>query len=203
MPTPRRTIASALIIGASAVALTGCLPLPPALPSAPPAPTVGTSADPSTAPDPAESPESSSPAEPAETATAPADGDFPYTVDDQAGDVWSFDVTNLIADPPLESGSPEDGTFFVGVVISADHVEGGASFRTCFDIFIKGTDGETYDWSDSIGVLAENDVRDADGSGFTDAVAAVQLPEGVEPDQVIIRASYGYPEVADTVIDVN
>lgn len=132
-----------------------------------------------------------------------AAGDLPYTVDDGLGDTWSFDVTNLIADPPMQSGEAEPGTFFVGVVISAEHVEGDVGFRTCFDIFIEGDDGQTYDWRDTIGVTAENDVYFADDTSFTDAVAAVQLPEGAEPEQVILRSACGHPEVPDTVIDVN
>ncbi|WP_206448407.1 hypothetical protein [Agrococcus sp. KRD186] len=182
MPKPRRTLAAALVIGASAIALTGCLPLPPALPEAPPAVTA--------VPNPSAAPE-------------PATGDFPYTVDDGLGDTWSFDVTNVIADPPMESGEAEAGTFFVGVVVSAEHVEGDVDFISCFDIFITGDDGQTYDWRDTIDVTAENDVYYADDTAFTDAVAAVQLPEGVEPDQVILRSTYGHPEVPDTVIDVN
>ena len=51
-------------------------------------------------------------------------------------------------------------------------------------------------------VTAEDDIYDADDQGFTQRVAAVQLPEGVEPTQVIIRSTYGHPEVPDTVIDV-
>lgn len=197
MPKPRRTLAAALAIGVSAVVLTGCFPVPPALPEAPPVQTV----DPSPTSDPTAAP--TDPAPTGEDATEAPTGDYPFTVDDQAGDVWSFDVTGIVADPPLESGEAEEGTFFVGVLLSGEHVEGTYSFKDVFDIFVKGTDGQTYDWRDTIGVTAENDIYYADDTAFSDVVAAVQLPGGVEPAQVILRSTYGHPEVPDTVIDVN
>lgn len=196
MPKPRRTLAAALVIGASAIALTGCLPLPPELPTAPAEPPIAESTP--SAAEPAPSTEPAPSAEP----DAPT-ADYPFTVDDDAGDTWSFDVTGLIADPPLEAGEAEDGTYLVGVLLSAEHLDGTASFTICFDIFVEGDDGETYDWSDTLGVTAENDIYYADDDAFTDAVAAVQLPEGVEPARVIVRSSYGYPEAPDTVITVD
>lgn len=197
MRKARRTVAAALVMGASALALTACFPLPPALPSAPPVPGPDPAPSPSTA-TPTTAP--SGPTEPT-ASTAPA-GDLPYTVDDEAGDTWSFAVAEVIADPPMQSGAAAAGTHLVGVVIDAQHVEGSASFGTCFEIFVKGDDGQQYSWRDTIEITAENDIYFADRTAFTGAVAAVQLPEGVEPAQVIMRSAYGYPEVADTVIDV-
>lgn len=201
MSKARRALAATLVVGMSAVALTACFPLPPALPSAPPTPTIPQPADPATDPAvPATEPADPG-TQPTEQPAAPS-GDLPFTVDDGLGDTWSFGVSELVTDPPMESGEAESGTYFVGVVIDAQHVEGDASFATCFDILVQGSDGTVYDWADTIQVTAENDVYYADDSGFTGAVAAVQLPEGVEPTQVVLRSAYGHPAVADTVIDV-
>lgn len=181
MPKPRRTLAAALVIGASAVALTGCI-LPPPLPEAPPAQPVAS--DPSGAPE--------------------ASGDYQYTVDDGLGDTWSFSVTDVVANPPVRSGEPEAGTYFVGIVFDAHHDEGNVDFGGSFDVFVKGSDGETYDWMTTYAnVTAEEDIYDADPAGFTGRTAVVQLPEGVDPVQVIVRSAYGHPEVPDTVIDVS
>ena len=192
----RRPLAAALVVGAGALALTGCIPLPPALPEAPPIATPQPV-------EPAPTTASEEPASPSQEPTAPEAGDYPYTVDDGLGDTWSFDVTGVIADPPLRTGQAEPGTYFVGVVFDAAHLEGNVSFGSCFDIFVVGSDGETYDWMTTYAaVTAEDDIYDADDQGFTQRAAAVQLPEGVEPTQVIIRSTYGHPEVPDTVIDV-
>lgn len=194
MRTARRTLLAAIVLGTGAVALTGCI-LPPPIPSAAPAqpPVVEESAvaEPRT-------PETEGASDPA----APV-GDLPFTVDDGYGDVWSFDVVEVVADPPLESGVPAPGTHVVGVVIDARHDEGGVSFDGCFEILVEGTDGQTYAYADTIGPLTpENDIFFASTDAFTGAVAAVQLPEGVDPARVILRSAYGHPEVADTVIDI-
>lgn len=192
----RRRLAAALVLGASALALTGCLPMPPALPAAPTAEPI----------DPAEPTESSEPAEPGTTTDAseepsePSSGAYDHTVDDGAGDTWSFSVTGLEPNPPMQSGEPEAGTYFVGILFDAEHVEGSADFSQCFDIFVVGSDGIEYDWRDTISVTAENDVYFADTEGFTQARAVVQLPEGVDPAQIVLRTRYGAGE--EIVIEV-
>ncbi len=171
---PRRPFAAALVLGASALALTGCIPLPPALPATPTAAAPSGSAGVST-----------------------------YTVDDGLGDVWSFRVTGVVDNPPLRMGEPEPGTRFVAIVIDGEHVTGSFAFKDCFDMFIQGTDGELYDFADTFTtVTAENDIYEADTTSFTGAHAVVQLPEDVDPDLVVFRSHYGHPQVADTVIDV-
>lgn len=188
----RRALAAVSILGVAALALSGCLPTPPALPTeAPPQPTE-TQAVPET--------EAAEPTESQET-TPPAAGEYAYTVDDSAGDIWSFSVTSVDDDPPMESGEPESGTRFVAIRIDGNHDEGGVSFHGCFDMLIVGTDGETYDWADTVAVTAEDDIFYA-GDTFEGARAVVQLPEGVDPQQVIIRSTYGGPDVEDVVLDV-
>lgn len=187
----RRPLAAALILGVGALVLTGCIPLPPALPAAPTASPV----DPASPSDPAASAEPAEPADPA----APAS----YTVDDGLGDVWSFRVTGLEDNPPVLTGEPEPGTRFVAILIDGEHLEGTFAFVDCFDMLIQGTDGSLYDFADtSTTVSAENDIEDADETSFTGARAVVQMPEGVDPDMVVLRSHYGHPQVADTVIDV-
>lgn len=202
---PRRPLTAALILGIGALVLTGCLPMPPAAPVAPTSgPTEPTESneptDPGTTDEPTEptESESSEPSEPSE----PSDGAFDYTVDDGAGDVWSFTVTGLEANPPMQSGEPAAGTYFVAILIDAEHPEGSLGFAGSFDIMVVGSDGTTYNWSDTIAVTAVDDIYYADDTAFTQARAVVQLPEGVDPDQVIFRSAFGHPEVADTVIDV-
>lgn len=193
----RRPLAAALILGGGALVLTGCIPLPPALPAAPTTSPVE-SVDPVETPDASESDATDDASEPSE----PSTGAYDFTVDDGAGDIWSFSVTSLEENPAMESGEPAEGTYFVGIVLDAEHVEGSLDFVNCFDMLVVGSDGVEYDWSDTIEVTAENDVFYADTTGFVQARAVVQLPEGVEPVQVILRSSFGYPEVPDTVIDV-
>lgn len=188
-----RPLAAAIVLTAGALALTGCIPLPPALPSAPLTPTSPA------APAPASSQEPGASTDPGPSGEASGQQ---FTVDDGLGDVWSFTVVGLEADPPMESGEPEPGTYFVGVVIDGQHLEGNVDFTGCFDIFMAGTDGVQYDWADTIQITAVDDIYYADPEGFTGARAVVQLPEGVEPAQLIFRSAYGYPAVADTVIDV-
>ncbi len=193
----RRSLAAALVVGAGALALTGCI-TPPPLPSAAPAPEPTAEA-----PSPAPSGAPSASADPG-SSTPPSDGELAYTVDDGLGDTWSFDVVEVVADPPLETGAPEEGTFVVGVVIDARHDEGSTRFTACFDILVEGSDGETYDYGVTRATLTpEDDIYYVeDEESFTGAVAAVQLPEGVEPTSVILRSSYGYPEVEDTVFEI-
>lgn len=193
----RRPLAAALILGASALVLTGCIPLPPTVPAAP---TTGP-VEPSTPADPTESSEPADPgtSEPSESAE-PADGELDFTVDDGAGDTWSFSVTGLEPDPPMESGEAEPGTYLVGIVLDGAHVDGSASFSTCFDILVVGSDGVEYDWRDTIGITAVDDVYFADDAGFTGARAVVQLPEDVDPAQLIFRTRYG--SAPDTIIEV-
>lgn len=179
MPAPRRILATALVLGAGALALTGCLPTPPAVPQSPMQPSTGQSTEPD---------------------QQPTAGDYPYTVDDEAGDTWAFGVAGLEADPPLEQGTaPTDAQLFA-VLIDARHLDGSASFRTCFDIFIEGDDGTTYAWDGTH--VAEDDLSSASTDEFSGARAVIELPDGVAPTQVVVRSSYGYPEVPDTVIAV-
>lgn len=194
----RRPLAAALILGAGALVLTGCIPLPPALPAAPTAAPV----DPAEPSDTAAAPSADS--EETEQPSEPAAGAYDFTVDDGLGDTWSFTVTDLELNPPIETGEPEPGTSFVGIVIDAAHVEGGSlGFVDCFEIMVTGSDGVTYDWADTVvTVTAEDDVYDADVAGFTQARAVVQLPEGVDPAQLVFRSAFGHPQVEDTVIDV-
>lgn len=190
----RRSLAAAVLVGAGALALTGCITPPPLPPAAPvPEPTTAPSAP----------VQSSAPADPG-SSTPPSDGELPYTVDDGLGDTWSFDVVEVVADPPMSSGEPEEGTFVVGVVIDARHDEGSAGFTSCFHILVEGSDGETYDYADTRASLTpEDDIFFvAEEESFEGAVAAVQLPEGVEPASVILRSAYGHPEVEDTVFEI-
>lgn len=194
MSHARRIVAAAFAVGVGALTLTGCIMPPPAPTAAPATPT-------QTMAQPAGDPGTTSEPAPPSGSSAPA-GDYPFTVDDGVGDTWSFDVVELVADPPMESGEPAPGTHFVGVVISAQHLEGSASFMICFDILVEGTDGETYDWRDTLTVTAVDDLYFADDQAFTRAVAAVQLPEGVDPVRVTMQSRYGAPEVEDVVIDI-
>ncbi|WP_405216035.1 hypothetical protein [Agrococcus sp. Ld7] len=195
----RRTAASALVLGVGALALTGCFSPPPLPTQEPVEPTATEELEPTTEAEPTTEPEPSTSSDPG------AAGDLPFTVDDGIGDTWSFDVVELVANPPLASGEPEPGTFVVGVIIDAEHVEGGASFTTCFDILVEGSDGETYDYADTLTSLTPEDDLFYVGSddSFSGAVAAVQMPEGVDPVQVTVRSTFGYPEVEDVVIDIN
>lgn len=202
MRRTRRSLAATILLGAAALVLTGCI-TPPPLPTAAPAPAP---VDPAPA-DP--TPTAGTPGSPSETAgpdasAPPSDTDLPFTVDDGLGDTWSFDVVEVVADPPLASGAPEDGTFVVGVIIDARHEEGDAGFDQCFHILVEGTDGETYDYVDTrASITPEDDIFFVeDEPSFTGAVAAVQLPEGVEPASVILRSAYGYPGVEDTVFEI-
>lgn len=188
----RRALAAVAILGAAALALSGCLASPPALPTeAPPQPTE-TQAVPET--------EAAEPTASQET-TPPAAVEYAYTVDDGLGDIWSFSVTSVDDDPPMESGEPEAGTRFVAIRLDGDHDEGDVSFHGCFEMLVVGSDGETYDWADTVAVTAEDDIFYA-GDTFQGARAVVQLPEDVDPAQIIIRSTYGSPEVEDIVLDV-
>lgn len=189
----RRPLAAALILGASALVLTGCIPLPPAIPAVPTAAPINTPA-----PD-----ESSDPADPGATEepAEPAAGGYDFTVDDNAGDTWAYTVTGLEENPPLEVGEPEAGSYAVAVLFDAAHLEGAAAFSTCFDVIVQGSDGQEYDWSDGE-LMAENDLALKFDDEFTGGRAVVQLPEGVTAEQITVRSSFGYPEVADTIIEV-
>lgn len=196
----RRTAAAALVLGVGALALTGCFS-PPPLPTAEPAPPV----EPTSTTEPSGEAQPSGEAEPTTSSDPAPSGDLPFTVNDGAGDTWSFDVVELVANPPLVSGTPEEGTFVVGVVVDAVHDDGSASFTVCFDILVEGSDGETYDYDDTSGVLvAENDLYlGSSADEFSGAIAAVQMPEGVDPVRVTMRSAFGYPEVDDVVIEIN
>lgn len=191
----RRPLAAALILGASALVLTGCLPMPPQISVAPPV-TSGP-IDPIETDEPTDPGATDEPSEPSE----PSDGAYDFTVDDGLGDTWSYTVTGLEENPPIETGEPAAGSYLVAVVFDASHIEGSASFRTCFDIFVQGSDGQDYEWSD-LGVMAENDLALNFDDEFTGGRAVLQLPEGVTAEQITVRSAFGHPEVADTIIDV-
>ncbi|MGM1028270.1 MAG: hypothetical protein ACQEWM_00190 [Actinomycetota bacterium] len=193
----RRPLAAALILGAGALVLTGCLPMPPAMPVAPTTTSGPTTPTESSDPvDPGATDEPTASSEPSE----PSAGAYDYTVDDGVGDTWSFTVTGIEDNPPMDSGAAAAGTYLVGILIDGEHVEGTASFRTCFDIIVVGSDGVEYDWRDTIELTAQDDLFYADTEAFTQARAAVQLPEGVDPDQVVVRARFGSGE--EIVLDV-
>jgi len=177
----RRPLAAALVLAAGALVLTGCIPEPPAIPTSPVQP-----ADPGAAP-----------AGEANTALGET-----VTVDDEAGDSWSFAVTGIEENPPMEAGSPESGTRFVALLIDAERVEGALDFSSLFDMSVIGSDGEQYSWEDTLHATAENDIFFAMDDAFTGARALIQLPEGVDPELVVLRSAYGYPAVDDVVVDV-
>lgn len=193
----RRPLAASIVVAAAALGLAGCIAAPPASPPA--APTVDT----------APLPDSSAPATeptqaPAEDATesAPEAGVYDHLVDDTVGDTWAFTVTGVETNPPMTTGAAEPGTQLVAVLIDGTHVAGNAGFTTCFDVLVTGTDGQEYAWSDTIALTAENDIFYASDQ-FTGARALVQLPEGVSPQQVTVRSTFGASHgVADVVIPV-
>lgn len=195
----RRTVFAALVAGAAALALTGCIGMPPASPPAPPAPTLPTQPAPAPSDDDAPEPE------PTADQQEPSTGDYQFTVDDGAGDTWSFSITGVEDAPPMQSGSAAAGHHLVGVLIDARHDVGSASFTTCFDIIVVGSDGVEYDFGDTIANTAENDIfyqEAGAGTEFQGARATVQLPDGVEPAQVVLRSSFGQPQVPDSIVDV-
>lgn len=177
----RRPLAAALVLAAGALVLTGCIPEPPAIPQSPVQP-----ADPG----------ADAPSGDANTGL----GEM-VTVDDEAGDSWSFAVTGIEENPPLESGDSEPGTRFVAVLLDGERVEGGVGFIHLFDIWVVGSDGADYHWADTIEATAEDDVYFTEDS-FTDARALIQLPEGVDAELVVARSAYGYPQVDDVVVEV-
>jgi hypothetical protein len=178
--------------------------MPPAIPEQAPAP----------APSPADpQPTDAQPGDPQPTDAAPADpqpgGEVEpntavgeqVTVDDGAGDTWSFAVTGVEENPPMEGGSPEAGTRFVAVLFDGQRVEGSFAFIDLFEISAIGTDGNAYLWSDTIQVTAEDDIFYVEGDSFTGARAVIQLPEGVDVDAVVVSSAYGQG-VEDTVVDL-
>lgn len=192
----RRPLAVALVLGAAALGLTGCLPMPPAIPQSPPvAPQSPVDPQQPVEPQPADP----QPAEPATPSTGVGET---VTVDDGAGDTWSFAVTGIEEAPPMESGDPASGTRFVAVLLDGERVEGTFSFIDLFDISVIATDGNQYLWSDTIQVTAVDDIFYVEGDSFSGARAIVQLPEGVDPELVVVRSAYGHPEVEDVVVEV-
>jgi hypothetical protein len=199
----RRPLAALLVLGAGALTLTGCILMPPPIPAAvaPEAPSVEPD-------EPIESDESTDPGDSESAEPTEAAGDVQpnaalgetVTVDDGAGDSWSFAVTSVEEAPPVESGDPEAGTRFVALLLDGQRVEGSFGWIDLFEPSIVGTDGNLYQWSDTVFATAENDVFYVEGDSFTGARALVQLPEGVDAQYVVIRSAYGYPEVVDTVI---
>lgn len=178
----RRPLAAALVLAAGALVLTGCIPEPPAIPQSPVQP-----ADPG----------AGAPAGEANTGLGET-----VTIDDNAGDSWSFVVTGIEENPPLEAGSPESGTRFIALLVDGERVEGGVDFSSLFWISVIGSDGEQYAWEDTLQATAENDIFFAVDDAFTGARALIQLPEGVDPELVVLRSAYGYPAVDDVVVDV-
>ncbi|WP_026374301.1 hypothetical protein [Agrococcus lahaulensis] len=193
----RRPLAAALVLAAGALVLTGCIPEPPAIPSSPAQPADPQPADPQPVDPQPVDPDASAPAGDANTALGET-----VTVDDNAGDSWSFAVTGIEENPPLEAGSPESGTRFIALLVDGERVEGGVDFSSLFWISVIGSDGEQYAWEDTLHATAENDIFFAVDDAFTGARALIQLPEGVDPQLVVLRSAYGYPAVDDVVVDV-
>lgn len=177
----RRPLAAALVLAAGALVLTGCIPEPPAIPQSQVQPG---------------GPGAGAPVGEGNTGLGET-----VTVDDNAGDSWSFAITGIEEAPPVESGSPESGTRFVAVLLDGERVEGGVGFIQLFDIWVVGSDGGEYHWADTVEATAEDDVYFV-GDSFAGARALIQLPEGVDPELVVARSTYGHPQVEDVVVDV-
>lgn len=193
----RRPLAAALVLAAGALVLTGCIPEPPAIPASPvqpadPEPTEAQPADPQPA-----DPDAGAPAGEANAALGET-----VTVDDNAGDTWSFAVTGIEENPPMEAGSPESGTRFIAFLVDGERVEGGVDFSSLFEMSVIGSDGERYAWEDTLHATAKNDIFFAMDDAFTGARALIQLPEGVDAELVVLRSIYGHPAVDDVVVDV-
>lgn len=192
----RRPLAAALVLAAGALVLTGCIPEPPAIPQSPVQPADPQPADPAQPSESADAPDSGAPSGEANVGL----GEM-VTVDDEAGDSWSFAVTGIEENPPLESGDSAPGTRFVAVLLDGERVEGGVGFIQLFDIWVVGSDGGEYYWADTVEATAEEDVYFV-GDSFAGARALIQLPEGVDPELVVARSAYGHPQVEDVVVDV-
>ncbi|WP_425847144.1 hypothetical protein [Agrococcus sp. TSP3-2-1] len=193
----RRPLAAALVLAAGALVLTGCIPEPPAIPQSPVQPADPQPADPAQPSESADAPDSGAPSGEANVGLGES-----VTVDDGAGDSWSFAITGIEENPPVESGAPESGTRFVAVLIDGERVEGSLKFASLFDTSIIGTDGEQYLWEDTIFATAENDIFFAMDESLSGARALIQLPEGVDAELVVLRSVYGHPQVEDVVVDV-
>lgn len=174
-----RAVALVALLAAAALPLTGCLPTPPELPTGP-----GTS----TAPQP--------PAAPGPGAPVPQ-GDYRFTIDDQAGDTWSFSVTGIEIDPALGSGDAGPGMRAFAVLIDARHDEGSAGFLTCFDVELVVAGGRSYAYERGALQAADTDIRDVHGDDvFEDARVVIAVHDGAMPEQVLVRARYGSHEEA-------
>lgn len=181
----RRTLAVGLA-AVLTVALAGCIQLPTVAPVAPsPAPT-------------SEAPASSAPATSAAPTQSPteepdpaAGGLGPFTVDDGAGDTWTYTVTGYELPTQIESGSVPAGMEAVSLLIDATHDEGSASFNTCFEVQVVTASG-TYSSADeaSAGVTAVNDTYFLSDS-FTEGRAIVAVPAGTTTGSFLVISRYG------------
>lgn len=183
-----RTSSLIVVLAATAVTLSGCVPSflapqaqqsqPATAPTQPPAEPVTT--DPS-ATDPGTT-------EPATGPTTVSEGSYgPVTVDDGAGDTWTYTVDGVVVDVPVDEEVPA-GQQVVGLLISATHDDGTASFTTCFDVELV-TDSGSYlvgpeTWPTVESVLGNSE--DLQG-----AVAAVTVPEGSDLNHWVITSRYG------------
>jgi len=181
----RRSLAAGVVALAGA-ALVGCIQLPQAAPVAsPPAasePAPATSA-----------PTSDAPAEPtqSEAAEPTSDGLGPFTVDDGAGDTWTYTVTGYELPTQIQSGTVPEGMEAVSLVLDATHDDGSASFSTCFEVQVVTASG-TYSTSDpaSLAVTAVNDVYAASDS-FVEGRAIVVVPAGTTEGSFVVTSRFG------------
>lgn len=180
-----------LAVGLAAVlaaALAGCIQLPSIAP-------VASSPAPTSAAPTSSAPETSAAPTPTETQTEEPDpgagGLGPFTVDDGAGDTWTYTVTGYELPTQIESGSVPAGMEAVSLLIDATHDEGSASFNTCFEVQVVTASG-TYSSGDeaSSGVTAVNDTYFLSES-FTEGRAIVAVPAGTTSGTFVVLSRFG------------
>lgn len=181
--SPRRTLAVGLA-AVLAVALAGCIQLPTIAPAAPATSAAPQSSAPATSAAPSPTP-TQEPADPG------AGGMGPFTVDDGAGDTWTYTVAGYELPTQIESGSVPAGMEAVSLVIDATHDEGTASFNTALEIQVVTASG-TYSSLDaaSAGVTAVNDTFFLSES-FTQGRAIVAVPAGTTTGSFLVISRYG------------
>lgn len=181
----RRVLAAGLAAVLTA-ALAGCIQLPTV------APVASSSAPTSAAPSSSEPAPSATPTQtPSEEPEPTAGGLGPFTVDDGAGDTWTYTVSGYELPTQIESGSVPDGMEAVSLLIDATHDDGSASFGTCFEVQVV-TESGTYSSLDeaSLGVTAVNDTF-LQSESFTGGRAIVAVPAGTTSGSFLVISRFG------------
>ncbi|MFC7430850.1 MULTISPECIES: hypothetical protein [unclassified Agrococcus] len=121
----------------------------------------------------------------------PGDGGE-HTVDDGAGDAWTYAVDAIEAPAELASDDVPEGMVAVAVVLDAAHLHGISAFGEVFEVLVVLDDGTVWtSLSDESQALVGVDDAAARTDDFAGGRIVVAVAAGAIVEQVVVDSVFG------------